>query len=187
MSKTIANVELYSPGIVIFDPAVFDEFLKHNNVNDSNIFQRFLNDKVLGRSAIEQGVLLPMYPIPEGEYSVFIHNPPDDPERSLAICEYGGLPLRVVSGLTVISDLSALCDWDPDFFLNYKSNYAARVASNDYLDVTCGLFSVTVRGYTGLEAPFNPLGYGLEFKPTDNLPGVDDKIAVDDCNFTLQS
>lgn len=187
MGKTIAKVELYSPGIVIFDPAVFYEFLRYNNVLDSNIFRLFLNDKVLGRSAIEQGVLLPMYPIPEDEYSVFMENSSAGSERSPAIFDYNGFPLRIVSGLTVISDLSALCDWDPGFFLNYKSNYATRVASNDYLDVTCGLFDVTVRGYTGLEAPFSPLGYGLEFKPTDNLPGVDDKIAVDDRNFTLQS
>lgn len=187
MGKTIAKLELYSSGIVIFDLAVFDEFLKHNNVNDSNIFQLFLNDKVLGRSAIEQGVLLPMYPIPEDEYSVFMHNPTDDPERSLAICEYSGLPLRVVSGLTVISDLNALFDWDPAFFLDYKSNYAARLASNDYLDVPCGLFDVTVRGYDGLEAPFTPLGYGLEFKPADTLPVVDARIAVDDRDFTLQT
>ena len=187
MGKTIAKIELYSSVIVIFDPAVFDEFLKHNNVDDSNIFQLFLNDKVLGRSAVEQGVLLPMYPIPEDEYSVFIYNPPDDPERSLAICEYSGLPLTVVSGLTVISDLDALFDWDPAFFLNYKSNYAARLASNDYLNVPCGLFDVTVRGYDGLEAAFKPLGYGLEFKPVDILPVVDERIAVDDRHFTLQS
>ena len=74
MGKTIAKVELYSPGIVIFDPAVFYDFLKHKNVNDSNIFQLFLNDKVLGRSAIKQGVLLPMCPVPEDEYSVFMEN-----------------------------------------------------------------------------------------------------------------
>jgi hypothetical protein len=187
MSKTVANVELYSPGIVIFDPAVFYEFLKQRNVTDSNIFERFLNDELLGLSAIEQGVLLPMYPIPEDEYSVFIHNPPDGPQRSLAICEYSGLPLRVVSGLTVISDLHALLNWDPAFFLNYKANYAVRLASNDYLDVPCGLFDVTVRGYDGLEAPFPPLGYGLEFKPADTLPVVDARIAVDDRDFTLQT
>ncbi len=187
MSKMIANVELYSPGIVIFDPAVFDEFLKRCNVTNSNIFERFLNDEVLARSAVEQGVLLPMYPIPEDEYSVFMHNPTDDPERSLAICEYGGLPLRVVSGLTVISDLNALFDWDLAFFLDYKSNYAERLPSNDYLDVPCGLFDVTVRGYDGLEAPFKPLGYGLEFKRADILPVVDERIAVDDRDFTLQS
>lgn len=187
MSKTLANVELYSPGIVILDPAVFDEFLKQRNVTDSNIFERFLNDELLGRSAIEQGVLLPMYPIPEAEYSVFIHNLPDDPERSLAICEYGGLPLRVVSGLTVISDLTALFDWDLAFFLDYKSNFAARLPRNDYLDVPCGLFDVTVRGYDGLEAAFKPLGYGLEFKSVDILPVVDERIAVDDRHFTLQS
>lgn len=184
MIKAVANVELYSPGIVIFDPTVFDEFLRQHNVTDSNIFEWFLNDEVLGRSAIEQGVLLPMYPIPEDEYSVFLQNPTGGPERKLAICKYSGLPLKVVSGLTVISDLNALFDWDSTFFLNYKSDYAARLASSDYLDVPCGLFDVTVRGYTGLEAPFNPLGYGLEFKPTDSLPGVDDRIAVDDRNFT---
>lgn len=185
MSKTVANVELYSPGIVIFDPAVFDEFLKQRNVNDSNIFERFLNDELLGRSAIEQGVLLPMYPIPEDKYSVFIHNSSGGTQKSLAIWEYSGLPLRVVSGFTVISDLNALFDWDPAFFLNYKSNYAARLASNDYLDVPCGLFDVTVRGYDGLEVPFKPLGYGLEFKPADILRVVDERIAVGDRDFTL--
>lgn len=187
MRKTVANIELHSPGIVIFGPAVLSEFLKRCNVTDSNIFERFLNDEVLARSAVEQGVLLPMYPIPEDEYSVFMHNPTDDPERSLAICEYSGLPLRVVSGLTVISDLNALFDWDPAFFLDYKSNYAARLASNDYLDVPCGLSDVTVCGYDGLEAPFTPLGYGLEFKPADTLPVVDARIAVDDRDFTLQT
>jgi hypothetical protein len=187
MNKMVANIELHLPGIVIFDLAVLSEFFKQCNVTDSNVFEWFLNDEVLGRSAVEQGVLLPMYPIPEDEYPVFIHIPPDGPQRSLSLCEIRGLPLRVVSGLTVISDLHALLDWDPAFFLDYKSNYAARLASNDYLDVPCGLFNVTVRGYDGLEAPFNPLGYGLEFKPVDILPVVDERVAVDDRHFTLQS
>jgi hypothetical protein len=87
----------------------------------------------------------------------------------------------------VISDLHALLNWAPAFFLNYKSNYADRLASNDYLDVPFGLFDVTARGYDGLEAPFPPLGYGLEFKPADTLPVVDARIAVDDRDFTLQT
>lgn len=187
MDKKFANIELYTPGIVIFDPAVLNGFLRQNNVADSNIFERFLSDEALGWSAIEQGVLIPIYEIPEDEYSVFIDDLPAGSAGKHALFEYNGLPLKIASGLAVIADLNALFDWDPDFFMNYKANYPHRLASNDYLDVACGLFEVTVRGYTALEAPFHSLGYGLEFKATENLPRVDEEVAVDDRDFTLQS
>lgn len=187
MDKRFANIETYTPGIVIFDPAVLNEFLRQNNVVGSNIFERFLSDVTLGWSAIEQGVLIPIYEIPEDEDSIFIDDLPAGSAGRRALYEYTGLPLKVASGLAVVSDLNTLFDLGPDFFMNYKTNYTHKLASNDYLDVACGLFEVTVRGYTALEDPFYSLGYGLQFKATESLPRVDEEIAVDDRDFTLQS
>lgn len=70
--KSSATIELYSPGIVIFDPEIMSLFLKENGVVSSNVFDVFLEDEHLGRAAIEQGVVCPIYQIPEDEYSIFL-------------------------------------------------------------------------------------------------------------------
>ncbi|WP_237150640.1 MULTISPECIES: hypothetical protein [unclassified Pseudomonas] len=75
-----------------------------------------LNNEEVGLSAVENGVIFPLYQIPEMEYSIFLKG---EGLRSSfngaknAFC-YSGIPLTVVSGL-VVADLNALMDWNSAF------------------------------------------------------------------------
>lgn len=182
--KPSASIDLYSPGIVVFDPAVLDRFLIDHAVTDADVFSRFLENETLGREAVAQGVVCPIYQVPENEYAIFIV----DAEHQIdAVPEFShaGIPLRIESGMLVVSDLSALLDWDRDFFTNYRQHYAERLASNDYLDAPNGLYSVTVNGYVGLQVPYANLAYGLVLDKVLALPGLALEASVDDRSYVL--
>jgi hypothetical protein len=182
--KRSARIDLYSPGIVVFDPAVLDRFLIDHAVSEPDVFSRFLEDEALGRDAVAHGAVCPIYQIPENEYSVFIV----DAENQIDIApefSHAGFPLRIESGILVVSDLSALLDWDRDFFTDYRRNYADKLASNDYLDAPNGLYSVTINGYVGLQAPYAGLAYGLVLHKVPALPGLAPDASVDDRSYVL--
>lgn len=185
MVKRFAKVEIYSPGIVIFDPSVLVSFLRNNNVVGDNIFELFLADEVVGRSAIDEGILIPIYQIPEAEYSVFLELEDLVPSLEEQKFSYEGFPLVVKSELIIVADLNALFDWDSDFFLNYKANYDSRLPCNDYLDVTAGFYSVTISGYEGSPSSPNSRGYGLKLTEQKTLPSVSPDSAVHDRDFSL--
>lgn len=185
MDKHFAKLEIYSPGIVIFDPVVLDFFTKKNNVTSDNLFEVFLDSEDLGRAVIDEGVLIPIYEIPESEYSVFYNTVESDASMAEQKFRYQGFPLRIDSGLVVVADLNALFEWDSDFFLNYKENYSSRLPSNDYLDVHPGLYSVTIAGYEGLQRSLISKGYGLTFQAVEKLPEIRAASAVDDRDFSL--
>ncbi|MEE4143145.1 hypothetical protein [Pseudomonas viridiflava] len=185
--KTEARVELYSPGIVVFDPEVLRSFLSGRGVNCSNVFEEFLEKEELGRAAIEQGVVCPIYQIPEDEYSVFVSDQ-DFEARNLVSrrFSYSGFPLCVTSEILIVSDLYALLDWDPIFFCDYKKNYEKKLLNNDYIEISKGRYSLTISGYVGLEFPYGPLGYGIDFRLVDILPRVSETASVDEKNFVLE-
>jgi len=184
LMKRMALIELYAPGIVLFDPVILASFIKSKAIINSNIFEAFLSDEVVGRQAVEQGVVCPIYQISEAEYSVFAlpQNEVDLPEPEFT---YSGFPLAVVSGLLIVADLNSLLDWDADFFLNYMARYGERLSNNDFIDVDPGLYDLTIKGYLGLSEPFAKSGYGIEFAPVTTLPDVADSAAVSDVNFEL--
>jgi len=186
--KKKALVELYSPGIVLFDPLELVRLLKKRGVTDTNIFNAFLEDEVLGREAIEQGVICPIYQISESEYVIFAEDgdgfPCSLPEP---VFVYSGLPLKIVSGILIVSDLNALFDWDENFFLNYRAEYGSRLPSNDYIDVEPGIYSLSVKGYSMLRGGGPEFGYGLEFSPVQVLPEVKIGSSVSDFDFELIS
>lgn len=184
--KRSALVELYSPGIVLFDPVMLAKFLKDWSVADSNIFNAFLQDENLGRQAIEQGVVCPIYQISENEYAVFVEGGGEMagglPEPAFV---HSGLPLRIASGIMIVSDLNALLDWDEGFFLNYKSEYNSRLPNNDYIDVHPGVYSLSVKGYKNLGGYGSDFGYGLDFASVQTLPRVGSDASVSDLDFEL--
>jgi len=184
--KQSAQIELFSPGIVLFDPAVLSSFIKYSGVMEVNVFEQFIQNPSLGRSAIENGVICPIYQISEQDYSVFIEGA-NGAEYELPAPEfsYSGFPLKVESGILIVSDLNALLDWDDDFFLNYKANYDSRLPGNDFLEVKSGLYSLTIKGYAGLRQPLSTCGYELRLQAVDSLPGVPEDASVDDVSFEL--
>ncbi|WP_349974184.1 hypothetical protein [Pseudomonas sp. WHRI 8519] len=184
--KTKANIQLFSPGIVLFDPLVLSNFLKHNGVTDSNVFEQFIQDENLGRAAVENGVICPMYQISEQDYSVFIENENDAKyELPVPKFSYSDFPINIKSGIMIASDLNALLDWDDDFFLSYRKRYESRLSSNDFLEIESGLYNLTINGYVGLRSPFANCGYGLIFQAVDCLPAVSKDRSVDDLDYEL--
>ena len=70
--KSIAKIEIFEPGIVIFDPVVLNDFVLSNGVDTGNLFELFLSEETIGLSVVGKGVIFPIYQIPEMEYSIFL-------------------------------------------------------------------------------------------------------------------
>lgn len=185
--KNVARVEIFEPGIVIFDPVALNDFFLSKGIDADNLFDLFLSDEAIGLSAVEKGVVFPLYQIPEMEYSIFLEGARQESSFKFAtksFC-YSGIPLMVVSGLIVVADLNALMDWDSDFFLNYRESYVDSLGNNDYLDIANGLYDLSISGFKGLGEPFVSLGYELEFKPVGQLPKIQNDASTDDWDFSI--
>lgn len=186
MKKFSVVIELYSPGIVIFDPEVLTGFLAVHNIRESDIFEVFIREEILGRAAIDQGVIFPIYQIPQDKYSVFLLS---DSVKADAlpkpIFSYSGIPLRIESEVLIVADLNALFDWDEDFFRNYKAGYKSKLENSGYIDVANGLYSISIEGYVGLDTLGGSLGYGIRMNPVSKLPRLNEDISIDQMNFVL--
>lgn len=185
--KNIAKIEIFEPGIVIFDPVALNDFVESKGIESSDLFDYFLNNEEVGLSAVKSGVIFPLYQIPEMEYSIFLKGEglkSSFNSAEKAFC-YSGIPLTVVSGLVVVADLNALMDWDSDFFIDYRSTCAESLGNNDYLDVLSGSYALSISGFKGLKGPFVSLGYELEFKPVESLPVLSSDATTDDWDFCI--
>jgi hypothetical protein len=185
--KSLAKIEIFQPGIVIFDPVALKDFVVINGVASNNLFDCFLNDKEVGVSVVEKGVVFPLYQIPEMEYSVFLKGAGKESsfnDSAKKFC-YSGIPLKVVSGLIVVADFSSLMDWDGEFFLNYRKACVDSLGNNDYLDVESGLYDLSISGFKGLKAPFVSLGYELGLKPVEQLPKFSIDASTDEWSFSI--
>jgi hypothetical protein len=185
--KSIAKIEIFEPGIVIFDPVALNDFVESNGIESSDLFDYFLNNEEIGLSAVQNGVIFPLYQIPEMEYSIFLKG--EGLSSSFNGAEkvfcYSGIPLTVVSGLVVVADLNALMDWDSAFFIDYRNTSAESLGNNDYLDVLSGSYTLSISGFKGLSGPFVSLGYELEFKPVESLPLLSSDATTDDWDFCI--
>lgn len=184
--KNLAKIEIFEPGVVIFDPVVLNDFVISNGVTSNNLFDYFLNSEEVG-GAVAEGVIFPLYQIPEMEYSIFLKGADQESSLSESVKKfcYSGIPLKVVSGLVVVADLNALMDWDSEFFLDYRGTCVDSLGNNDYLDVEAGLYDLSISGVKGLNAPFVSLGYELEFKSVGQLPKFLDDASTDDWDFSI--
>lgn len=179
--KHTAIVRLFQPGIVLFDPCVLHAFVQAHLAPDEALFSRFVDDPELGDAAVRAGAVLPMYPIEEDDYTVFVEGnvPPSGATRHFS---HPGLPLQVDSGVLIAADLHAVMEWDAGFFLHYRQRLQERLLNSDYLEVAAGRYKVRIHGYTGLPQPHPPQGYGLELRATAQLPETQ---AGEDFDFAL--
>ncbi|WP_323601021.1 hypothetical protein [Pseudomonas putida] len=181
--KDIANITLYLPGIVLFDPMTLQAFLQHVGYKGSDVFDLLMDDQAIGVQAISEGVVFPIYQIPDDDYAVFIERGALPPAGAKPHFTCQGVPLHVTSGVLIAADLGALMDWDAAFFCNYRENYPQRLKNNDYLDVAPGRYLVAISGYSVLAAPLNPFGYGLRLEAVQQLPNA---LPDEDFNFSLE-
>lgn len=185
--KTTAKIELFESGIVVFDPVALNDFVISNAIQSHDLFEFFLNNEKVGRSAVESGVVVPIYQVPETEYSFFLKGAGNDSgfNGAIEVFCYSDIPLKVVSDLVVVADLNALMDWDEVFFMNYRAVCADGLGNNYYLDVVSGFYALSIKGFKGLNYPFVSLGYELEFKPVESLPSLPLAATTEDWDFSI--
>ncbi|MCU1785545.1 hypothetical protein NTD80_22610 [Pseudomonas sp. 13B_2.1_Bac1] len=184
--KTVANISLYEPGIVLFDPSQLADYLNQFQLDIKDVFDFFINNEEIGKKAVATGVIFPIYEIPEREYSIFTNNPTHTlTQGATKVCHHSNLPIEITSGILITADLNALIDWDEIFFTNYIENYKNRLDNNDYLQIKPGRYSMDISGYTNLPKPLSSYGYELKLTPRDELPTFGNHKDVSDFNFSL--
>ncbi len=180
-AQTSVVINLFQPGIVLFDPRALNDFLCDRQFDAANVLEYFLENENIGTDAIRSGAVFPMYPIVEGEYSLFLGEEHCTPTAHRHF-RYEGAPLHIPSGLVIVADLHALMNWDPEFFLAYRSRSEDRLSNTSHLDVAPGTYLVDIVGFTGLRAPLPPRGYGLYLSATDALP---EALPLKDFDFDI--
>ena len=183
--KTFANLTLYSPGIVLFDPHTLQAFLERLEDVPSDVFDLFIHDQSVGVQAIAAGVVVPIYQIPDDDYGVFYLGA-SHPVLDGATCHftYTDARLHITSGVLIAADLSVLMAWDASFFCDYLANYQDRLKNSDYLEIPPGRYLCVISGYTGLAPPLSPMGYGLHMEPVKQFPA---SLPAAEFDFSLSS
>lgn len=184
--KALSNITIYEPGIVLFDPINLKRYLKSVDFHSENVFEFFIENELIGRNAVEKGIVFPLYEIPERDYSIFIETPNNNPNQAeVARFTYRNLPLEITSGLLITADLSALFDWDEDFFTNYIERYDNKLDNSDYLEVSPGIYQMDITGYSDLKNTPTSYGYGIQLTPTDSHKLLIKK-SIDEFNFSIE-
>jgi len=181
---------LYAPGLVIFDPLTLNNFLEKNNIVEPNLLKFFSENEKIGREVISKGCIIPIYEIPELDeyYQIIINSEQDNtviPKES-HIFLTNPFPLHVTSNNIIISDISALIDWDKNYYLNYE-NLKDESYDNCYsIQMTKNNYSVTITGYCGNNSECEvEFGYIINLSATQKLPQFDFTKSIDEYNFVV--
>jgi hypothetical protein len=168
----------YSGGIAIFDPDLFCDFLESIKSTEGNVFDLFVNKPDIGDAVIKAGIVVPIYPIDEDDYTIIDlnHSKPIENWKF----SHSGFPLTVKSGVIVATDIFSLISWEHDFFRNYRENYENKSSVNDMINVSSGNYSVTIFG--GLVS--NCKTYGLLFDIVQELP-IFNSPSIENFNFNI--
>lgn len=152
---TEVKIMTQTPGLVVFDPVVLNEFLTSHQVPGPNVLESFSHDPELGNVAISTGCLLPVYSIPAWDYHVRVTegDKPTVPAEWV-LFENPAFVLQVSSGRVLVSDIWAILNWEADTYLTYGSQptdarYAAanEFTSTEPVSVPNGRYQVTLIGF----------------------------------------
>lgn len=189
MENNKLKITLEFPGIVVFDPMTLSSFIQEKKIVNTDLISYFNQYEEVGEEAITQGVIIPIYPIPNLDYTIVIKNEYDSLTSvpiDWRIFKTEPFPLKITSGLVIVSDISAIMDWDEDFFVNYEENLENRTTLNDYVKIANGNYGVSIIGYCdskkGLEADF---GYILDFQRNEELPHFNFNKSIDEYDFIV--
>lgn len=178
------NIELDFNGIVLFDPHRLVAFRQEEQISTPKLFQYFIDHEEIGKKAIDQGVIIPIYPIDADDYEIEGSLDPeafsDDRHVVFSHDRYG---IESLSGIVVFSDIYAIMDWDDEeFFLNYPARFSDKSMHNDYFETGKGKFRVQIQGY---KSQVGEGGYRFFFRRSHSLPRLDPESAVDDFDFNV--
>ncbi|MFP3917103.1 hypothetical protein U5N28_04760 [Lysinibacillus telephonicus] len=184
------KLNLEMPGMVIFDPLTLSEYLREKEISTNDLLTYFVSNEEIGKEVIINGIIIPIYPIPEWEYSVIINlNKKDNlVPREYIQFETNQFPLTVTSELVIISDISSITiDWDADFFLNYEKNLDNKSDLSTYTKMPKGNYGVSIAGYSRDKTEIHSeCGYTFNFLSVENLPFFDFSKSIDEYNFVIE-
>ena len=114
--KALMHLALVCPwGVALFDPSVLSDFLRQNQApQGSDVFEMLRQDPQLRAYALQDGLVLPMYPLEEDVYT-FVHLNACPARVDWRFC-HGPFPLLIESGRLVAADLFTLAHWDYELF-----------------------------------------------------------------------
>lgn len=174
-------------GIVVFDPYALAEFVQQQQLANSNIFQRFLDDPTVGDEAISRGLILPIYTIPAIDYQIFLN----DSQTSAIEPDWlrfttPSFPLTISSGKIVAADIYSIMDWDAEFYQNMPLN--GPKSTQAATEWEAGNYSVTINGFSERNyvgrGPKN-IGYEFLLQKVSTLPPVAKDTDIEDFDFVL--
>ncbi|GAB0171122.1 hypothetical protein LSPCS325_45590 [Lysinibacillus sp. CTST325] len=181
---------LYAPGLVVFDPLTLYNYLEKNNIVESDLLKLFCNNEKIGQEVISQGCIIPIYEIPELDdpYQIIINHEQDNasiPEQN-NIFITNTFPLHVTSGNLIISDISAIIDWDKNYYVNYENIKDESYDNCNSVQMSNNNYSVRITGYCGNKLKTNiEFGYIFNFSATEKLPHFDFTKSIDEYNFVV--
>ncbi|WP_299436555.1 hypothetical protein [uncultured Maribacter sp.] len=183
------NISLEFQGLCIFDPVVLNNFIISNKITTNEVFDYFVKNPKIGKKAINEGVIIPIYSIPELDYKIICSEDSNYIPFEWQLFNIDNFGLKVESNIIIISDIYTIVSWDePDFFLNYKENYRNKSGSNDYYELDNGLYNINIIGYreTVNKSPFDlEFGYQLMFNKTKKLNVNIDNNDIDEINYNV--
>lgn len=184
------NLMLYAPGIVIFDPLTLTNYLEKNNIFENDLLKFFSENEKIGREVISKGCIIPIYEIPElDEYYRIIINPGKEnisiPKENIIFTSIP-FPLHVTSGNVIISDISAIIDWEKEYYLNYENLKDDSLDNCDSVHLSKNNYSVKITGYCGKNLKSTiEFGYIFNFRTSQKLPPFDFTKSIDEYYFVV--
>jgi len=182
------KISLNMQGMVLFDPLVLDNFVQSKGIKDANLLDYFIRNPEVGNEAINEGVILPVYTIEIWDYEIIINLEEEskiDPEWKLFKTSYS-FPFRVESENIIISDIYAIMNWKPDYYLNFPSK-DKRIGVDDNFTIPKGNYSVDILGFRDNLNPDidnRECGYEFFFKKVSQLPLIEN-LNIDDINLKV--
>ena len=182
------KISLNMQGMVIFDPLVLDNFVQSKGIKDANLLDYFIQNPEVGNAAINEGVILPIYTIEIWDYKIIVNLG----EESVIVPEWKlfktslSFPFRVESENVIISDIYAIMNWKPDYYLNFPSK-DKRIGVDDNFTIPKGNYSVDILGFRNNLNPDidnRECGYEFFFKKVSQLPLIEN-LNIDDINFKV--
>ncbi|WP_285398088.1 hypothetical protein [Lysinibacillus sp. fls2-241-R2A-57] len=185
----ILNLEM--PGMVIFDPLTVTDYLREKGILTNDLLAYFVSNEEIGKEVITKGIIIPIYPIPEWDYSIMINQNKKIDYYTKIDCiqfETDQFPLTVTSELVIISDISAITiDWEADFFLNYEKNLDSKSDISHYTKMPIGNYGVSIIGYSKDKTDMDSeCGYVFYFLRVNNLPAFDFSKSIDEYDFVIE-
>lgn len=183
-------ISLEFQGLCLFDPLVLNNFIIDNKIESVDVLNYFIDNPDIGKKAIEQGIIVPIYSIFELDYKIHCYKDKKDSEipNEWKLFDIDSFGLKVESNLVIISDIYAIISWDnPDFFLNYKENYLNKSDSNDYFELENGFYNLNIFGFRekANKSPFDLIyGYEFIFSKTDELK-IDLSKNIDEIDYNV--